>query len=243
MGFWQEFRPTRPHQWEGSLTDIRTARFEGLLAYGEPLYVATAGAMAGVIMTFILLVFPLSPVRRGTFLFSLVFLAVLGALLGLWRRHALIKEKRYRLFNRDFLPHTLFTYVFIPFLPILYMFILPDISEDVSPGLDTFSGGGILLLLMFWTGAVYDYLWETFHNFSLVRLGQKNPDRLHTLTLRRWIMQEEALHEYRLDDVSVVDGRVVVKGRFEDPAELRRKLMLLDFVKEATVEQQVEQSE
>ena len=125
------------------------------------------------------------------------------------------------------------------------MFILPDISEDVrGPGLDTFSGGGILLLLMFLDPAPSTTTFgETFHNFSLVRLGQKNPDRLHTLTLRRWIMQEEALHEYRLDDVSVVDGRVVVKGRFEDPAELRRKLMLLDFVKEATVEQQVEQSD
>ncbi|MGI6082213.1 MAG: hypothetical protein ACOYEP_05015 [Limnochordia bacterium] len=242
MGFWQEFRPTRPHQWEGSLTDIRTARFEGLVAYGEPFFVATAGAMAGAIMAVILLFLPLSPVRRRTFLFSVVFLAILGALLGLWRRHALINKKHYRLFNRDFLPHTLFTYVFIPFLPMLYMFILPDISEDVSSGLDTFTGGGILLLLMFWTGAVYDYLWETFHNFSLVRLSQKDPDHLHELTLRRWIMQEEALHQFRLDDVGCLNGHVVVKGRFEDPSELRRKLLLLDFVREATVIQQDEQS-
>jgi hypothetical protein len=240
MGFWNEFRPTRPHQWDGSLTDVRTARFEGLVAYGEPVFVAKAGALAGAIVTVILRFFPLSPVRHSTFLFSVAFFSVLGVLLALWRRQALLKKKRYRLFNRDFLPHTLFTYAFIPFLPMLYMFILPDISEDVSSSLDTFTGGGILLLMTFWTGAVFDYLWETFHNFSLIRLGRSNPDHIGKLTLRRWIMQEEALHQFHLDDLSYCDGHVVVKGWFEDPSELRRKLLLLDFVTEAKIDQQDE---
>lgn len=240
MGFWSEFRPTRPHQWDGSVTDVRTARFEGLVAYGDPLFVGKSGALAGAIMAVVLRFFPLSPVRHGTFLFSVAFLSILGVLLALWRRDALLKGKRYRLFNRDFPPHTLFTYVLIPFLPMLYMCILPDISEEVSHSLDTFTGSGIMLLLTFWTGPVFDYLWETFHNYSLIRLGRKHPDRISELTLHRWIMQEEALHQYRLDELSVNDGHVMVRGSFENPQELRRKLLLLDFVTEAKIEQQDE---
>lgn len=240
MRFWDEYKPTRPHQWNGSVADVRTARFDGMAAFSEPPYTARAGALAGAIVTVLLRFFPLSPVRHSTFWPSIVLLSLYGALLALWRQRGILVGRRHRLFKRDLLPHSLFTYVFIPFLPIIYMCILPDMSDDVSAGLDTFTGGGIMLLLMFWTGALFDYLWETFHNYSLILLSRSDPDRVGELTLRMWVAHEEKYHEFRLDSVTYQEGNVVVEGWFENPADLQRKLLLLDFVKEAKVEQQDE---
>jgi hypothetical protein len=59
---------------------------------------------------------------------------------------------------------------------------------------------------------------------------------MHAHTLRMWLPREEKEHQFRLDELEYTGGRVYVRGDFENPAELRRKLQLLDFVKEARVE-------
>jgi hypothetical protein len=120
------------------------------------------------------------------------------------------------------------------------MFFLPELSGTVSSSVDTFAGGGILLLVLFWAGAFFDYLWEGFHNFSLVHLSRRNPDRIGKHTLHMWIRREEKEHLFRLDSVKYSGGQAVVHGWFEDPADLRRKMLLLDFVNEARVEQEGE---
>ena len=237
MRFWDEYKPTRIDQWDGELADVRSARYEGLATDCSDMVTAQAGALSAVILTVILRFMPLSPVRNHNLLWFIIFSVIYGAILGIWRKRDLISGKRYYLFKHHLRPHTLFNYIFIPFVPVLNMLFLPELDERVAHSTDTFSGSLIMLLIFFWTGLLFDYLWEGFHNYSLARLMRNKPDELHAITLRHWIMAEEKNRMYRIDAVEYLDGKVEVKGWFQDPADLRRKLAMLDFVQEASVEQ------
>jgi hypothetical protein len=237
MRFWDEYKPTRIDQWDGELADVRMARYEGLATDCSDQMTAQAGALSAVLLTVILRLMPLSPVRSGNFIWFIILAAIYGAMMGIWRKRDLISGKRYYLFKNYLRPHTLFNYLFIPFVPVLNMLFLPELDERAASSTDTFSGTLIMILIFFWVGLLFDYLWEGFHNYGLARLMRNKPNEVQAITLRHWIMAEEKNRTYRIDALDAQDGKVVVKGWFQEPSELRRKLLLLDFVKEAKVEQ------
>ncbi len=232
MDFWDEIRPARKHQWTGAMADVRAARYDGLAAYSPIQMAAGAGALAGVGLALVIMLLPISIVRPRNLLLSVVIFGLYGLILGIWRRRDALSGRTLRLFAWHLAPHSFFNYLALPFAPCILVALWQP-KEGGSP--DNFFGALITLLGLFWIGAAFDYVWEALDNLALGRLTGLRSDITAEYTLRKWIPREEAGNQALVECVECRAGKVAVTGQFARPAELRRKLQLLDFVKEAQV--------
>lgn len=235
MWFWDDYKPARPHQWNGSIADVRAAKLDGMAAYCDDKLVAQAGAASGLLIALVLRMLPVSPIRHSNLLGAALLLAAYGAYMGIWRKRDLISSQTRMLFNRPYYNHTLFSYVAIPLAPAVYSYLLPELDPNVAAGTDTFAAAAIMVMIFFWTGAVFDYVWEGVHNYFLVRLCRLDTDLIHTNTMRMWLRAEEKYHSMRLDAIEYHNGELTIQGCFENPAELRSKLEVIDFIDHAHV--------
>jgi hypothetical protein len=232
MQFWDEFKPVRKHQWAGAMADIRAARYDGLAAYSPRSYVAGTGALAGAGICLLLLLLPLSFVRLKNFLPWAMAFSAYGAFIGLWRQKDAFSKRGISLANLQLAPHSLFNYIVLPLLPV----ILIAFWEPKGGGQpDNFFGAIITCMFCFWIGALFDYVWEALHNLFLGRIVGLYSDDAVERTLRMWIQREESSSQMHLHSVKCKSGDITVIGVFPKPAEIRRKLLLLDFVKTVTV--------
>ncbi|HHW10460.1 MAG TPA: hypothetical protein GXX29_10835 [Firmicutes bacterium] len=235
-GFWNEIKPIRPQEGGGSFYDVRAARYDGICAFSPTKTLALSGALAGLGIALLLWLMPLTFVNLSNLPATGLFFAVYGALMGIWRKRDAARRKYARLFHLVRRPHSIFSFFFFPFVLILrIIFWEPGGNASGMGEPDTFLASMVVLLCLFWIGMAFDYIWEALHNLILGRMIDVTSDTARRHTLHMWITCEEANSPHRLDQVDYHDSKVIVRGWFENPAELKRKLLLLDFVKEAEV--------
>lgn len=161
------------------------------------------------------------------FLLSLVIISVYGGLLALAKQRALAQGAFSIKDGKRFGAHRRLSVVVIPAITVVWLVLS-------APEADPLILAIIALGLLWWIGAAFHRAWELVHTTILVLLyGEKNPQTIRW-GLIEWLKYTRA--DARVRAVEFVSGgQVTLHGEFDNPDELRRDLLRLDFVNNVRV--------
>lgn len=201
------------HQFEISLA-------LGMGAHAPAGATALAGAAAAALI--VIAIAFLGWLTPSAFVVALVLFAVYGAVLALIKKNTLQKGALIVKDGKRFGAHRRLSLIFIPVLIVVWL-------AASAPEIDPVIMGIIILGLLWWTGAAFHRAWELLHTTFLVLMFKEKSPRSIRWGLQEWLRytrSEARARQVAFDD----DGSVTLYGEFDNPDELRRELLRLDFI-------------